>query len=214
MRTSIMGAIFVLHLSACGADHRDSDTPPGAIPGTDSSELRTLTITKVKKPWYAWKGLVVGRMRESLPEYSSIQGLRHKYYTFTDDHRYLGGIYFWDSPNSAKKQFDEAWYARTEKKYGKRGVVLTFDIVGIRNHSLPSGKSKDMVSVLTYPKTSTFNSDASPGNPYQVVDLKDSEGRVCQLSLWANREAAVAVLDASKGGHEFFEVPIILNVGK
>jgi hypothetical protein len=102
---------------------------------TDSTTFQTLTITKVKKPWYAWRSLVVGKMKKSFPEYQTIDGLGEKFYSFTENQKYFGGIYLWNNKAAAQAWFTEKWFERTEKSYGHRGQVDYYKIEKIEMKS-------------------------------------------------------------------------------
>ncbi|MFM8914567.1 MAG: hypothetical protein ACKOE6_16865, partial [Flammeovirgaceae bacterium] len=146
-----MLALSAAVFCSCGAADSDPSGINVTTAASDTLLLTTLTITKVKKPWYAWKALVVKKMKKSIPEYSAIEGLRYKYYSFTSTHDHFGGIYLWASAQNASNWFNAAWYDRTEKKYGKKGIVLSFQIQNINTMAAAPANEGDYCAVLTYP---------------------------------------------------------------
>ncbi|MFM8832203.1 MAG: hypothetical protein ACKOEV_00940 [Cytophagales bacterium] len=125
--TKIVMTAIAFQALACATDVTGNQTQ--AVQTTaDSTTFHTLVITKVKKPWYAWRSLVVGKMKKSFPEYQAIDGLGEKFYSFTENHKLFGGIYLWNNKAAAQAWFTEKWFERTEKSYGQRGQVDYYEI--------------------------------------------------------------------------------------
>jgi hypothetical protein len=206
-----MLTMFVLNLSACNAENYETIGNIQKIADSDTTNLTTLTITKVKKPWYAWKGLVVGKMRKSIPEYEAVKGLKHKFYSFTDDHKYFGGIYLWKSEQESKNWFNQTWFDRTEKKYGLKGIVLSFQVKSITTITLTEKNKGDFFAVLSYIKTSSIDWNKNSKGLLQVIELRDSNQKGCYLSLWENKKTADIFFNINKSENECFEVPFLLN---
>lgn len=87
-----------------------------------------VTITYVKKPWYAFRFLAVNKFKESMPEYKAIAGLLQKNYHLAEDYNLFGGIYYWRSKADVRAWFTPKWFERVLKTYGKEGVVKYYSI--------------------------------------------------------------------------------------
>lgn len=203
-------ALLMMTLAACSTPKTDADNELRML-ASDRLPLTTLTITKVKKPWYAWRGLVVSKMKDSFPEYLAIPGLLHKYYCFSENRNFFGGIYFWETPQQANAWFSPDWFFRTKKKYGVEGVVLRFQIDSIRTSPALPGNKAEWIAVLSYPKGTSPDWPEVDGDLVQIVTLKDFNGQVCWLTVWASKAAAVSNLSSTQFENEFFEVPLLLR---
>ncbi|MFZ4056486.1 MAG: hypothetical protein ACOYKE_00035 [Ferruginibacter sp.] len=210
----IMLSIFAVNVSACGAETFNYSNNVKNFAKSDTSALTTLTITKVKKPWYAWKGLVVGKMKKSFPEYSAVKGLEHKYYSFTEDHHYFGGVYLWKSEQDAKNWFNQAWFDRTEKKYGEKGIVQSFQIQHIKTISIPPKNEGHYYAVLSYSKHTSNDFNANTKGLFQIIELTDSNQKRCYLTVWENMKMARSFFNSNAFDNEYYEVPLVLNNGK
>ena len=97
-------------------------------------------IVKVPKPWYAPKAVVIGRMRDTIPQYESLAGLSYKMYSFAQADGQFGGIYLWKDAASAQAWFNPAWFNRVKKERGAEGHVRYFD-VPVALDNVPAGQS-------------------------------------------------------------------------
>lgn len=170
----------------------------------------TLTITHVKKPWYAWRSLIVSKMKKSIPEYQGIAGLHEKLYAFSADTGYFGGIYQWKNRQDAERWFSPKWFSTTEQKYGQRGVVRYFTIVSSQSSETFPEDSSHFWAVLSQQPHS--DKGIKPGNSglLQVIELKDDQGNTCYLSLWSTQKYA-RQLEGKFGKNEYFDTPILLQ---
>lgn len=158
-----------------------------------------LTITYVKRPWYAWRGLVVNRMEKSTEEYRQVKGLAQKWYTLSDHEDTLGGIYFWDSAAPSALWFDSTWFARTEARYGQAGTVLHYDIL---EHSWAAGQMpREGWATLSYDTTPLSTSDGL----YAEIFLLDDQSKACVLRCWDREQ------ESSEVNLPRFFVPIFLR---
>ena len=76
-----------------------------------------IVMTRIAAPWYAPKFLVKGKMKDSIPEYKQIDGLKNKFYSMETTSKLFGGIYLFESQKQAEAWFNASWYDRIEKKY-------------------------------------------------------------------------------------------------
>lgn len=175
----------------------------------EPSLCTTLTITRVKKPWYAWRGLVVGKMKKSIPEYQVIPGLHEKLYAFSADLQYFGGIYQWKNRKEAEQWFNQKWFERTEQKYGKRGEVQYFSISSSKTVSKIPKNSSHFWAVLSSSPISAQAFIPGASGLLQFIELKDEQGKTCCLSLWSNKKEALQ-LEGKFQKNEYFDTPIRL----
>lgn len=183
-------------------------------PQNDSTSVKTLTITKVKKPNYAWRSLVVGKMKETIPEYRVVDGLRQKFYSFTENHKFFGGIYFWESEEQAKTWFNGAWFTRTEEKYGLRGTVDFYSISQLKTFASVGRTHGKYWSALSYPEKEVAKNFSSANGLILIALLSDKDGKECYLSLWENEKMAKSFFSDKEGQHNYFDSPILLDNSK
>lgn len=117
---------------------------------TATSTTPVVTIVRVAKPWYAPRSAVVGKMRDTVPQYAQLPGLAFKAFSIEKTSSDFGGVYFWKDAASAKAWFSETWYARVRKERGVAGQVVTFDApVSIDNVPGGTPASDPSASVVT-----------------------------------------------------------------
>jgi hypothetical protein len=179
----------------------------------DTISSATLTITKVKKPWYAWRNLVVGKMEKSIPEYKAIKGLNQKLYSFTEDHKQFGGVYLWKTEKDAKTWFNQAWYDITEKKYGKKGIVDFYTVQVINSFAEFPLQNGNYWCVLTQSDIDLEIQKTTIGI-VQKTSLKDSTGTLFYLTVWLNKASANNFFKGKNLKNEFFDSPIAFNNNK
>jgi heme-degrading monooxygenase HmoA len=86
-----------------------------------------VVIVRVPKPWYAPRAVVIGKMRDTIPEYAKLPGLMFKAFSFERDSSDFGGLYFWRDRASAEAWFNPAWFERVRKERGVEAQVRMFD---------------------------------------------------------------------------------------
>ena len=105
-------------------------TSPSAQPSArpdDPAAAAVVVIVKVPKPWYAPRAVIVGKMRDTMPQYENIPGLAYKAFSFARPGGEFGGLYYWKDRAAAEAWFDAAWFARVEKERGVKADVRTLD---------------------------------------------------------------------------------------
>lgn len=175
------------------------------------STIATLTITRVKKPWYAWRSLVVSKMKKSVPEYQTVAGLRYKFFSLTEDHKFAGGIYLWETEKQAKDWFSPAWFDRTEKKYGQPGTVAYYQVKQIDVAPPSVAQEGQRWAVLSYASENPLATNDSKGDIVAALTLRDANGETCYISVWSSQEAAEAYFENKAARRESFDVPVWLN---
>jgi heme-degrading monooxygenase HmoA len=117
-----------------------------AEPGTP-----VVTIVRVPKPWYAPQALVASRMRDTVAQYSAIDGLLFKAYSFERSSGDFGGLYCWGSVAAARAWFNPDWFARVRSERGTEGQVRFFEApVAVDNTAAgtPAAMRSDAVATL------------------------------------------------------------------
>lgn len=170
----------------------------------------SLTITKLKKPWYAGRGMVIRKMEETLTEYKTLPGLNQKYYSFTSDYKFLGGIYLWQTKKDIQNWFNEEWYLKMAEKYGAEAIVDRYEVLETEEFNT-LGKSKGrFCGVISYAPGRELNWSGE-GALVRVLTLKDDKGQACYFSLWKTEDDAKLFLTTYGITNQFFDVPLLLN---
>jgi hypothetical protein len=74
------------------------------------------------------------RFRSSAPKYLALPGLLRKHYVLTEDGRFAGGIYLWESRAAAEAVYSGEWRERVAALYGAEPTITWFDSpVGVDN---------------------------------------------------------------------------------
>lgn len=210
-----MTAILSSNLVAANGQNSEQETKTttNEIVVLDSTSITTLAITKVKKPWYAWRGLIIEKMEESIPEYRLVKGLQQKFYSFTEDHKLFGGIYFWQNEGYAKNWFNQAWYDKIEKKYGRKGIVDFYKVQKINSFTDDISQSNKCWSVLTY-SNSPLSVDISTIGILKELHLTNSANEKCYLTIWKDKQSADDFFKDKNFKSDFFDSPVFINNSK
>ncbi|MFM7855588.1 MAG: hypothetical protein ACKO96_27595 [Flammeovirgaceae bacterium] len=202
--TKIVMTAIAFQALACATDVTGNQTQ--AVQTTaDSTTFHTLVITKVKKPWYAWRSLVVGKMKKSFPEYQAIDGLGEKFYSFTENHKLFGGIYLWNNKAAAQAWFTEKWFERTEKSYGQRGQVDYYEIEKIE--TLKTTSQSDVTFWAARCDGRLSDVQKAEGL-IKVVFIKDEKEKAGLLTIWETRERAVTYFSNQRIQVKYFDTPL------
>ena len=197
-----------------------------------------VVVVKVPKPWYAPRFVVVGKMRDTIPQYERLPGLAYKAFSFARSDGHFGGLYFWKDRASAEAWFDAAWFARVEKERGAKGEVRYFDAPVILDNR-PEGTTASIDS----PSVSTIVTIPTPAGvdherllrefnaalpTYRKVDgllrkafIVTRDGRFGGIYVWRDQAAADRWFDANwhervkktygvAAELEWFDTPILL----
>jgi vacuolar-type H+-ATPase catalytic subunit A/Vma1 len=104
---------------------------PVAVTADDRSRGgQVVVVVEVSRPWYVPDLLIERKMRESLPKYRSIPGLRYKVYTLSKASGDFGGIYLRQGRAAADAWFTPAWYRRVCEERGVEAKVRVFETEG------------------------------------------------------------------------------------
>ena len=125
--------------------------PAGAqVASIPEGTLPIVAIVRVPKPWYAPRQVVLGKMRDTIPQYAQLPGLAFKAFSFERESGDYGGVYFWRDRASAQAWFGPAWFERVRKERGSEGQVRFFDApVSIDNRPGGTPPSNDSAAVST-----------------------------------------------------------------
>jgi hypothetical protein len=130
---------------AAGVTAANAQGLPAATAGPAVQASPVVVIVRVPKPWYAPKAVVVGKMRDTMPQYAKLPGLMFKAFSIERDSGDFGGLYFWRDRTSAEAWFDPTWFERVRKERGAEAQVRMFDApVSVDN--TPGGTPADSSS--------------------------------------------------------------------
>jgi hypothetical protein len=131
MNTSILAMGTAALALAAGTSSANAQGLPasGATPSLPAQPTPVVVIVRVPKPWYAPRKVVVGKMRDTIPEYSKVPGLLFKAFSFERDSSDFGGLYFWRDRAGAEAWFSPAWFERVRKERGVEAQVRMFDVL-------------------------------------------------------------------------------------
>jgi heme-degrading monooxygenase HmoA len=204
---------------------------------TPDRDAPVVTIVRVPAPWYAPRFLVVRRMRESVPQYQSIDGLVHKAYSLARPDGRYGGIYLWKDRASAQAWFSPAWFERVEKERGAPGEVRAYEVVfRVDGEVAGAPTGSDLAAVATLiefgPRTGPESAAAgqaslAAANWRGVAGLlrsyvvRSPEGGPGAVVLWRDEASARAWLDGGWGERvareygappriAWFDIPIMI----
>lgn len=131
------------------ADAQDQQAG-GATQSPSVQATAVVVIVRVPKPWYAPRGVVIGKMRDTIAEYSKLPGLMFKAFSFERDSSDFGGLYFWRDRASAEAWFNPAWFERVRKQRGVEAQVRSFDaLVSVDNTTAGTQADSDSRAVGT-----------------------------------------------------------------
>lgn len=61
------------------------------------------------------------------PIYKGLRGLLRKYYLRSEDGRYVGGVYVWETRADAEAVYTTEWKARVKRLYGAEPEISWFE---------------------------------------------------------------------------------------
>lgn len=179
----------------------------------DSIKSKVLTITSVISPWYAWRGLIVNKMKETIPQYQSIKGLNQKIFCLTENQTLIGGIYFWKTKKDAQNWFNENWFERTKKKYGQKGIVHYYEIEKTETIINFDKSEINFWTVLSYNENELLLNNKTVGL-ISMIYLKDGTNKNCVLTIWKNKDVAKKYFNDKKSQNIYFDSPFFLQNSK
>ena len=194
-------------------------TASSIAPVTDRGEV---TIVTVKAPWYAFDFLLSGQFRKAIPVYQRVAGLQFKAFSSitTEDGKFFGGIYRWDSEKQARNWYTPTWFANVERKRGHKPTVDYYPVVTDTAFVAPTfdySKESDGVTVFVHAISPALSQQCLTQQPgllrtYLVRQKDDKEGA---MLLFAAAEMATAFLRNQQVSHyDWFRTPVLLSNGR
>lgn len=233
----IAAAAALLSLSA-GLLAQPSQAGAAADPPILPATSPAIAVVKVPSPWYAPRALVVGKMRETVPQYASLPGLLFKAFSFAQADAQYGGIYLWQTRSGAEQWFGPAWHERVRKERGVEGQVRLFDapltIDNTPGGTQFEGSSDSVATIVTVPIPAGLSRERLVAEfkasvpTYQKIDgllrksfIITADGKFGGVYLWRDAAAAqqwfspawherVRTRYASAAQIEWFDTPIAL----
>lgn len=167
-----VAAALALSLSTAA---RASDAPIAAS-GAPAAAQPVIVVVKVPRPWYVPDLLIVRKMRDAMPTYRAIPGLRFKAFTLAEADGDFGGIYLWRDAAAASAWFTPAWYARVREQRGVEARVRRFSVVGpSRSGSVPAAQwpaLQDAAALIVSVPSATLASDALTAAAFDRTDTR------------------------------------------
>ena len=170
-----------------------------------------ITITKIKKPWIAPRKLVIKKFIESIPQYAQIKGLQTKYYAFSENTEYFGGIYLWNTEIAARNWFNNQWFERVIKTYKNEGEVIYYSVTGIETIQNIYKTKGNYYTVLSLGNPALKTPAKELEGLLRIIYITDSKGVAGHISLWQSETKARAFFSTDLSANEFFDTPILLN---
>jgi hypothetical protein len=197
-----------------------------------SGSQSVVVVVEVPRPWYAPDFLIVRKMRDAVPNYRSIPGLRYKAFTLAKPSGDFGGIYLWRDRASADAWFNVAWYKRVRDERGVEAKVRMFQAAAVferKEQAARAEREGDAVATLvSIPNTidraawaaQSPQERAAPGL-LRLYEILMPEGGVGRVYLWRDNAAAERWLDTAWRARmrtltqrdariEWFDAPILM----
>jgi heme-degrading monooxygenase HmoA len=148
-----------------------------------NSKGLVIGMTRLKKPWYAPDFLIKSKMKDSISEYSNINGLKNKMYSMELDTGLFGGVYLWENERVAKEWWNESFFERVNKKYGGNNKIPLKQALFI--HSIEKREKAVVADRWIFIKRYTIPSDSISNIQKHFEDMipnfQKSKG---YISLW------------------------------
>lgn len=174
---------------------------------------KVLTITSVKRPWYAFRSLIISKMKQSVPEYQAISGLNKKFYAISEDRKFFGGIYLWQAESDARNWFKAEWFERIKKKYKTEGKVTYYQILMIKDFIVMDKiKTGQFWAALSSPSDSELpNFKSSISGLVKIISVKNENNQEGLITLWESKEKAQIYFSKQANSVSYFDTPILIN---
>jgi len=201
-----------------------SDIYSQTIQKPKAMSTKTVTIVKVKAPWYAFNFILPGQFKKTIPLYSKVNGLRFKAYTINKDAngKNFGGIYLWDSITNAQKWYSPKWYAEVKRKRGADPIVKYFSLIEENAH-LPANKSYSDLEAhsvalsFSLPQNEDYEKYIAPNEGiFRIYKVQDERGQKELILFFLSSKYADIYIDRYKvKDHELYLTPVLLkNMGE
>jgi hypothetical protein len=236
LRTSRVAAAAALLSMSAGLLAQPNEAASASPTANTTNPV--IAVVKVPSPWYAPRALVVGKMRETVPQYQSTPGLLFKAFSFAQADAQFGGIYLWQTRSGAEEWFGPAWHERVRKERGVEGKVRLFDapltIDNTPGGTPFEGSIEAVATIVTLPIPAGLSRERLVAEfkasvpTYQKIDgllrksfIITADGQFGGVYLWRNLAAAqqwfspawherVRTRYANAAQIEWFDTPILL----
>jgi heme-degrading monooxygenase HmoA len=125
---------------------------------SEGSTYPVVVVVKIPTPWYAFKALVVSKMRDTIAEYERIDALTYKVFSFAKETGDFGGIYYWKDRQAAQNWFTPQWFERVKNERGNPAAVRYFEapvtIDNTTGGTPRNAESKGVATVVEIPTPS------------------------------------------------------------
>lgn len=69
----------------------------------------------------------IKKMAATTPKYEGMAGLTRKYYVMSEDGKFAGGIYLWETKGQAEAWYNDEWRAYMTEAWGEPPVLEYLD---------------------------------------------------------------------------------------
>lgn len=225
LKNLVFFTVLALGFAACNAETSLSknQTMESNVHLTDSSDSQVVVIVKVKAPWYAFQSVLKGKFKDALPDYQKLDGLAFKAFSTikTEQGKYYGGIYLWESRAKATNWFSPKWFADVKEKRGVEANVAYFDVIHFVNFvatDFDHRKGEDScVTIFIHKITEDIirKSTTPQTGLLRTYIIKEAENQQGALLLFAHDKAAENFIKENQIiNFEKFETPVLLNNSK
>ncbi len=83
-------------------------------------------VVQFKIPEGTTREDVIKAFKASVPKYKGMPGLVRKYYLYSDEGN-IGGVYLWESRESAEAVYTAEWRKMVAERYGSEPSIAYFD---------------------------------------------------------------------------------------
>ena len=144
---------------------------------------QVIGMTRLKAPWYAPKFFVESKMKDSISEYSAINGLQKKMYSIESDSSLFGGVYLWANEKAARDWWNQSFFDRVNKKYGGNNKIPLKQALFI--HTIEKREKVEVtergILIKRYTIPSDSISNIQKHFESKIINFQNSKG---YISLW------------------------------
>lgn len=187
----------------------------------DTTQVKVVSIVKVKAPWYAFQFVLKGKFKDAIPDYQKIDGLQFKAFSTidTEQGKFFGGIYLWENQQVAENWFTPAWHEKVKTKIGSAANLSYYhvkrDVLFVKEGFDYRKNENNSVSIFIHQIDEEVTKKAINQNEGLLRTYLVEEGfesKKGAILLFINEENATQFIKANQLKQvEIFLTPVLLN---